>query len=397
VSCINFSDAVTGLLCQGAGGQDYANITNFVAVCGLMYGAPRRQDGSASLLFDPGSSWTVPMYSCISATKAMIKTVSFRFNGSDDLSGLTVTGLTDKVYPNDTSKPLWGVEHTEMALADVKPLWGLVAPHSQGNVSLSTLRKESLWLPGYSGLSEGPSTTGYQNLPGVDFHSDALTAAYDVGYGLNRMVDYSGQSNLAIYRLWQDLSRTPTTAAKILNLIWTDVAANSVVGTKSMEAHHEAKRKRDNNVATSDSNTVPVTVYQRRIKYHLPYAIPAFIVLFSTTCIFLLTSCIVLFGHAGPSKMRKYLNETSAGRILTAHLYMGVADGDRDVGSERSASKWINAVGRKRITLGGKMAVVAESSIVKEGAMVVETPQTEPFLHEQERMQLADRGTMHSD
>lgn len=326
------------------------------------------------------------MYSCISATKALVKTVSFRFNGSDDLSGLTVTSLTDKVYTNDSSKPLWGVEDTQMALADVKPLWGLVASHSHGSVNLSTLQKESLWVPGYAGLSDGPSTSGYQNLPGVDFHSDALAAAYTVGDPSIGMLDYSGQSNLALYRLWQDLSRTPTTAAKILNLIWTDVAANSVVGTKSMEAHHEAKRKRDNNVAASDPNTVPVIVYHRQIQYHLPYGIPALVVLFSTVCTFLITSCILVFGHAGPLKMRKYLNETSAGRILTSHLYMGVAEGDKEVGDGRSASKWINAVGRKRVTLGGEMAVVAESSIVKERAMIAKTPQAEPFLHEQGRV-----------
>lgn len=64
------------------------------------------EDGSASLMLDPGSSWTVPLYSCI------IKTVSFRFNGSDDLSGLTITNPVDKVYPNETSKPLWRVEQT---------------------------------------------------------------------------------------------------------------------------------------------------------------------------------------------------------------------------------------------------------------------------------------------
>ncbi|KAF1978859.1 hypothetical protein BU23DRAFT_497820, partial [Bimuria novae-zelandiae CBS 107.79] len=51
------------LLCKGAGGQDYDNITNMVASCGLLYGAPRRCDGSASLSFDPGSSWTLPMFS----------------------------------------------------------------------------------------------------------------------------------------------------------------------------------------------------------------------------------------------------------------------------------------------------------------------------------------------
>jgi hypothetical protein len=328
------------------------------------------------------------MYSCISATKALVKTVSFRFNGSDDLSGLTVTSLTDKVYPNDTSKPLRGVEDTQMALADVNPLWGLVAPHSHGSVNLSTLQKESLWVPGYAGWSEmsGGPLGGYQNLPSVDFHCGALAAAYAVGNPSIGMPDYSSQSNLALYRLWQDLSRTPTTAAKILNLIWTDVAANSVVGTKSMEAHYEAKRKRDNNVAASDPNMVPVIVYHRRIQYHLPYGIPAFVVLFSTLCTFLITSCTVVFGHAGPLKMRKYLNETSAGRILTSHLYMGVAEGEGDMGDGRSASKWINAVGRKRITLGGEMAVAAESGILKEGAMIA-TSQAEPFLHEQERVQ----------
>ena len=127
----------------------------------------------------------------------------------------------------------------------------------------------------------------------------------------------------------------PTTAAKILNLTWTDVAANSVVGTKRMEAHHEAKRKCGNNVTASDSNTAPVILCHGRIKYRLSCGNPAFVVLFSTLCTFLLTSCIVLFGHAGPLKMHKYLNETSAGRILNSHLHMGVAEGDRDVGDKK--------------------------------------------------------------
>jgi hypothetical protein len=271
-----------------------------------------------------------------------------------------------------------------MALADVKPLWGLVAPQSQGRVNLSTLRKESLWLPGYGDFGIGPLANGYQNLPGVDFHSYALNSAYNVGYSSNGMVDYSGQSNLAMYRKWRNLSRTPGTAGKILNLIWTDVAANSVVGTKSMEAHSEAKRKRDNGVAGSSPSTVPVIVYHRQIKYHLPYGIPAFIVLFYTLCTFLLTSCIMLFGYAGPSKLRKYLNETSAGRILTSRVYMGAAEGDGDLGSEGSARKWINAVGMKRITLGGGRAVAAESDIA-EGAVIVETPRRNRFCMSKER------------
>lgn len=315
-----------------------------------MYGAPRRQDGSASLIFSPGSNWTTPMYSCISVTKALIKTVSFRFNGSGDLSGLTVTSLTDKVYPNVASKPLWGVENTELALADVKPLWGLVASKNQGNVSLSTLRKESLYLPGYGGVGLGPLIPGYENLPGLDFHCDTLAAVYSLQDTLG-ITDYSGQSSLAMYSVWQNLSRTPTTAAKILNLIWTDLAASSVVGTKSMETQ-ETLQKRDDKAAMSDSNIVPVTVYHRQIQYHILYAIPAFVVLFCTLCTLVFTSRAVLFQRAGPSKMLKFLNMTSPGRILTSGLFTGLSEGSKNVSDMRSARKWINAVGKNQITLG---------------------------------------------
>jgi hypothetical protein len=340
---IGLSDSATGLLCIGAGGQDYANISNIAAGCGLMYGAPRRQDGGASLIFSPGSNWTTPIYSCISVTKALIKTVSFRFNGSGDLSGLTVTSLTDKVYPNVASKPLWGVENTELALIDVRPLWGLVSSQNQGNVSLSTLRKESLYLPGYAGVSFGSLVPGYENLPGSDFYCDILATAYSLRDPIG-ITDYTGQSSLAMYSVWQNLSRTATTAAKILNLIWTDLAASSVVGTKTMETQ-ETIQQRDDKAAMSDSNMVPVTAYQRQIQYHILYAIPAFVVLFCTLCTFVFTSCTVLFRRAGPSKMRKYLNMTSPGRILTSGLFTGPSEG-------RSAKEWINAVGKNQITLG---------------------------------------------
>lgn len=131
--------------------MDDANITNFATQCGLLYGAPQRQDGTQSLVSEPepDSSWTIPMYSCVSAAKASIKTVSFRFNGSDDLSSLIVTNLVEKNYPKEDSKPLWAVENTGMYLRDVNPLWGLVKPEGQAGFNLSTIQKESLMLPGY--------------------------------------------------------------------------------------------------------------------------------------------------------------------------------------------------------------------------------------------------------
>ncbi|KAK6535729.1 hypothetical protein TWF694_002178 [Orbilia ellipsospora] len=338
ISDADFLDA--RITCTGAGGLDYANITNIATTCGLLYGAPRRQDGSASVIFDPGSLWTIPLYSCISVTKATIKTVSFLFNGSDDLSALTVTDLADKVYLNDELKPLWGVENTELTLNGVSPLWGLIAPDMEKKLNISTVRKESLYLPGYvQGI--GPSANGYQNLPGVDFPPDALAAAYDIGFSALGVEDYSGLTNLRLYSMWQNLSQNPTSAADILNLVWTDVAANSVLGTKSLETKVDR-----------GPDTPPVIVYSKRIKYHILYGIPAFLALLLTVGA-LIAAVFIMFNHAQPSHIRTYLNETSVGRLLTSQFVIS-PEGTVRRYTDNSATKrqWVNFSGRQLMTLG---------------------------------------------
>jgi hypothetical protein len=356
--------------------MDDANITNFATQCGLLYGAPQRQDGTQSLVSEPepGSSWTIPMYSCVSAAKASIKTVSFRFNGSDDLSSLIVTNIVEKNYPNEDSKPLWAVENTGMYLRDVNLLWGLVKPESQAGFNLSTIQKESLMLPGYVVSGKYVPKT-YQNLPGVDFYCDALGAAYDV----DDESDYSGQSNYAMYRLWWDLSRTPATAAKILNLIWTDAAANAVAGTRSVATSNGPKAKRADDSASNDANTWLVILYQREIRYHLRYAVPAIILLFVAVCICSLTLCLIVFGRTGPSKMRKYLNKTSVGRVLAGYVYRSIVEGDESVHDEQSSRKWVDRVGRKQVAVGGTVSEAAEGYVRKEHVSP-EKAQAEPLL-----------------
>ncbi|KAK4246331.1 hypothetical protein C7999DRAFT_33294 [Corynascus novoguineensis] len=72
-------------------------------------------------------------------------------------------------------------------------------------------------------------------MPGVHFPGATLeTLYYSVDPGLDGLPDYSGQTNLALKRRWKDLSRSADTVAKIPNLIWTDLAANAVVGTKGL-------------------------------------------------------------------------------------------------------------------------------------------------------------------
>lgn len=289
------------------------------------------------------------MYSCISATKAVLKTVHFRFNETDDLSGVSVTGIADKEYPDESSKPLWGVEHTNMTVLDVSALWGLVSSPNQGNVSIDTLRDESLYLPGYTGQGiVVPSAT--ENLPGIHFHTNAMAAAYSIGEDL--AVDYTGKSSLAMFRHWKDYSSDPGTANRILDLVWTDWAANTVVGSRDLHDDKGTVEKRA--APTGKDNLYPVTVFSRRLRYHVPYGIPAFIVLFFMALISAgtLLSC---FTGTGPGKMRRYLMRTSQARLLTARLYGSSfpqpSGGARKGPSSAETKSWRDTVGRKEISL----------------------------------------------
>lgn len=221
-------------LCRGHGPGDLANITHLASDCGLLYGSPRRKDESSSFLFDPGFAWRFPMYSCLSTAKATIKAVSFRFNSTnDDLSSLEIVSLADKTYLNEESKPLWGVKNSNIYLKGGGPLWGLISLTREKELNLSTMRKESLYLPGHNPIM------GTENVTGADFAATALQMTYDTIPNAKTATDYTGKANLAMYKKWQGLSKTPETSAKIINLIWTDVAANVGVGTKGLQQHED--------------------------------------------------------------------------------------------------------------------------------------------------------------
>lgn len=301
----------------------------------------------------------------MSVVKASIKTVSLRFNNTDDLSGLTVMSIKDKMYPDEESKPLWAVENSNMPLKHGSPLWGLVTPEAASQLNLSTIQKDSLYLPGYTGVLSG-ALTSHQNLPGADFAAQALGATYETGQtsSLTGQVDYSGQANLALYRLWQEYARTATTSAKILNLIWTDLAANLVLGTRSLQAGATAKHRRDE-TSSAELKLPQVTTYARRVKYKYPYGIPAFLALALTILSALATAYFTIFGHAKPSTMRSLLQHTSAGRLLSSHNTHGAISTRTDhqgcgeseesfVDLSEPTKKWIKGHGKKEFTLGAE-------------------------------------------
>jgi hypothetical protein len=327
----------------------YANITNIAVSCGMLYGAARRKDGSASLFFDPGTEWTIPMYSCASASKASIKTVSFRYNGTRGLQSLEVTDIRPKEYEKEEDLPLWAVENLKMRLGDVNPIWGFTTAEHSKHPNISTARQSHLYLPGLSNGWVTSPTSGTQNLAGVDFYSKIMALTYDMAelsddlfYALP---DYSGRANLAMYNKWQELSREPGKAATIINLIWTDISANAVLGSKGhlSSAPLQGLSKRDEPATTAK---VPVTVYTRRTRFKWRYSVPAFLTLLLGAAISCLALVFVCIGRATPSRIRHYLDQTSAGRIFTTFLY------PMENPSGLSRTKWLRLVGHKGVHVG---------------------------------------------
>lgn len=336
-SCANVRRLTSsGPVCTRTTSVDYANISNIHVHCGMIYGVPQRQTPGDSIMFDdPGSNWSVPLYSCAAGAKATIKTVSFAFNGSDDLSGLRVTDVKPKKYSDESSKPLWGVENTRLLLQDTNPLWGLVTPESASKLGLSTLRKDHLWLPGQGGFLT--MTPEFQNLPGAYFYGNALSGLFSPTS--NAFFDYTGGTSVSLLLQWQNLSQTAAGTAQALNLIWTDIAANYVLGTRSI-------------ITTDAENGVPdvsVVFYASRIRFHIIYGIPAFLTLAMVLLVCVLTLVSILVQGSGPRRMTKFSNWTSTGRIFTS--LEQDSDGNVIYLSSKPSKAWTKEEGKHDITV----------------------------------------------
>lgn len=348
MSADNFTDIPAA--CSNNYGSSYANISNVAVSCGMVYGAARRKDGSASFLFDPGTEWTVPLYSCASASKASIKSVSFRYNGTDGLNSLSIEDIKPKTYAKDEDKPLWAVENLKMRLDDVNPIWGFTTPDHENHPNISTSRSDHLYLPGHAPTLFAAPTSAKQSLAGVDFYSMIMSFTYtldatDAGntYGVP---DYTGRTNLALYNKWQDLSRNATTAATIIDLIWTDISANAVLGTKGQLPSEALQGLAKRNEPTATVK-VPITLYARKVRFRLPYGAPAFLVLALCGLLSIIALGGMICGKSTPATMRRFLDQTSPGRILTTFLYTN----ECPPGSMKN--EWLRTVGKKNIHLGG--------------------------------------------
>lgn len=235
-----------------------------------MIGAPQRQNPGSSLVFERGSVWSQKIFTCASAVKASVKTVSFNYNGTQEsLNSLVISSIESKTYKDEASTPLWGVEDTgtKYTVPQIRPIWGLISPAYENKPNVSSIRSPVLYLPGWMDY-KFPLPHESENIPAAEFSIGALAAAYSVGTTWSSSgQDYTGDTNIAMWARWQNLTNNAEQASIIPNLIWTDNAASAVVGTKGVLGPGNSAQK--NLVA------LPVTPTLSKIRYHYLYAIPA--------------------------------------------------------------------------------------------------------------------------
>lgn len=353
----NFTIANRG--CVGITSSDWVNATNIEVKCGLVIGPANKTGGSDTPLVEPGSIWKRPVYMCASATKATFKTVRFTFNqtGTSGLERLAVSTVADKQYEELSDMPLWGIETPNMTLVHMDPFWGLVDPSVRNAVNLSTIRADHLYVPASSSSlldDELAMDGGTSYMPGTRGPATIWEATYTGSSIINGLQDLSGKSNLALASRWKNMSMTAAGTAEIMNLIWTDVAANALIGTRGWLSEEDALppnlqgslRKREEGRSEKRSVQVPVHVYQRVVRYRWVCGIPVALCLMLAAIICLAARVAVASGKGSVGRMQHYLNRLSAGRLLAA-----LKLGEHDYHSSRET--WLAASGRKPVPLAG--------------------------------------------
>lgn len=135
--------------------------------------------------------------------------------------------------------------------------------------------------------------------------------AWISGTSFGGLPSYSGDIQYSLFLKWSELSSTNDGAAKIFNLIWTDIVASTVVGTVTGF---------ENNTGAQASGSLG----QRQVHEHhsvvvygnLLFAIPAFVVF--VLWVGLLVTSLVLFitRKVTGDMLSYYVNQKSLGRAV---------------------------------------------------------------------------------
>ena len=140
------------------------------------------------------------------------------------------------------------------------------------------------------------------------------------------MIRYSGDTNYALSLKYRALTNTSQGAAHLLNLIWTDLTAFTVVGTKhGFELDHSPSSRLNGRSVRGETQTSlgqrSVHVHRRVVKYsNLWYAVPAIIVAVIWTSLFVLVIALCLGSRIQWRSLHNLTNQTSMGRVATNRM-----------------------------------------------------------------------------
>lgn len=310
---------ISGRICQETYSTDKTKLNNTYVACNLVRGVPRRLNEGQSMVFEDNSTWSAPMYTCASAVKATIKTVTFFHNGtSDDLRNLIVQDIKDKEYSREEDMPLWGYEDWDYTFQQYQPIWGLVHPAYEGFEHVQTLQAPSLYMIG--SLEDAlvklnldpkyPST----NLPGSIVPIAAMTtiATNSKSTSGSTTFDFSGKDSMSLWLKWGQLSQSAEQISSIIELLWTDLASSAVVGTKGILGSRNAH--------PDEAARIGVRQTVHKVKYRWAFGIPAFIVALIMCLIFLAVIVSAVLGQSSIAAMTHRLKQVSLGRAITTVL-----------------------------------------------------------------------------
>lgn len=311
--------------------------------CGYFFGAPSRIDGGSSLEEEVGSKWKTSLSICAGAAKASIRAVSFQSNGSF-LKDVYVTKMKDKAFVDGTH-PLWAVEdynHAPNEAAVNAPLWGVVDNTVAETVGFNFSRLPEFYLP----FPEVFRNKLFQDSLAATIIPTAVLISLvsgDLQYKdtIFYMETYRGTNNLALRSRWENLSSSADHSAElILKLIWTDVMANTVVGTRSRLPTTSPDG------IIYDAIPGEVGVYGRRIAYDVRFAIPAVLLLTLWIIVILCAAWISIIHKSTLGRLKRLINDTSLGRaVLRVDL-----PGGRDA-AKMLTSDWVKNVGHIKLAL----------------------------------------------
>jgi hypothetical protein len=322
--------------------------------CGFVLGAPlQTPNENLSLSTYTGiETYRKNLYVCASSVRASIKTVTFSYNGTGgQFANLEVLRITDKVYPDEESKPLWAAEHSYDKAMRFDPLWGIVDDRYEKmgyNDGFYTLRAEKLWLPTspFLTLNFG-EREGNDALAGASGFTRRLGNLYG---GLSDLdgPDYSGQFDYTMLERFQRISHDQTVAAQIPSLILTDGLAAGLVGTKTSISTKYVQWPASLAVDDTDRGIPQASVieYRRVIRYDLRYAIPGFIVLATLLLALVWAGGILVSSRSILRTLKNMYNQTSTGRLATNLLHLGQSN------PTQPSREWVKRDGRLPLSFG---------------------------------------------